>query len=480
MTQWIKYIGFPKDHFKLPVYTWPLIVLWLSIPLLYTVYGRILYVQRIRKRRSSQKITPNINEVVIVVLGDLGHSPRMTYHARSFQKLGYQVNLCGYLESDLPEFLRSPDFSIYNIPVIKNTRNLPYLIFAGCKVLSQIINLTFLLKDILDDNTRFVLVQNPPSLPILLILGLLKKYWAPNIKLVIDWHNLNWSILNLKYHNENHPVVRAMKYYEKFCGKHFADLNLTVTSALQNYLIEEFRLSKDKIVTLYDRPSEIFQPLDSQKSLKDIVQRNSSIFSDTGYNQLTDRILITSTSFTADEDFTVLVNALVTLEQILSSQQSKNNIIMIITGKGPLKSKFLNMVKSHKWQHVKIKSLWLPILEYRSILKIADLGISLHYSSSGLDLPMKIVDLFGSGVPVLSMNYPAIGELVKENINGVILQDNKDGKEMANKIYSTLFDDKSSYIKIKEGALLESQRRWDDEWNTKLSEKFLLSNESRV
>lgn len=128
----------------------------------------------------------------------------------------------------------------------------------------------------------------------------------------------------------------------------------------------------------------------------------------------------------------------------------------------------------------KDKISWLPILEYRSILKIADLGISLHYSSSGLDLPMKIVDLFGSGVPVLSMNYPAIGELVKENINGVILQDNKDGKEMANKIYSTLFDDKSSYIKIKEGALLESQRRWDDEWNTKLSEKFLLSNESRV
>lgn len=476
MTAWIEYVGFPEGTFSYSVYTWSIILLWLSVPLLYVVLGNLSYIRSTYRQRSKIEISKDINEVVIVVLGDLGHSPRMSYHARSFANAGYSVNLCGYLESNLPGYLSTPGISIYDIPVIKNKRNLPYLIFAVLKVLSQFYDLTSLLAYVIDGKTRYVLIQNPPSLPVVLIVGLLKKFWAPQVQIIIDWHNLNWSILNLKYQNEGNWVVKLMKAYEKFCCQKISDFNFTVTAALKEYLIENFKAPEDKVITFYDRPSDIFAPLDSQDSLQNILQANSQLFDGISYNQLSDRILVTSTSFTQDEDFTVLVEALVLLEKKLKADSSKHRIIMLVTGKGPLQADFLKLVKQYRWEFVFIKNVWLPIKEYPNILKVADLGISLHYSSSGLDLPMKIVDLFGSGIPVLTMNYPVIKELVKDNINGLILKSNNNADEMATKIFNVLFQDNELYKKLKRGALLESRRHWNDEWNDKLVSKLSLNN----
>ncbi|CAH8289478.1 unnamed protein product [Heterobilharzia americana] len=65
---------------------------------------------------------------------------------------------------------------------------------------------------------------------------------------------------------------------------------------------------------------------------------------------------------------------------------------------------------------------WLEWSDYPIFLGCADLGISIHRSSSGLDLPMKVVDLFGVNVPVLALGYPTLDELMKGNSYGLCFE----------------------------------------------------------
>lgn len=81
------------------------------------------------------------------------------------------------------------------------------------------------------------------------------------------------------------------------------------------------------------------------------------------------------------------------------------DLICVITGKGPLKEYYCNKYKEENWQNVKIITPWLEIEDYPLMLASADIGISLHTSSSGFDLPMKVVDMFGCNLPVCAYEF---------------------------------------------------------------------------
>jgi len=116
---------------------------------------------------------------------------------------------------------------------------------------------------------------------------------------------------------------------------------------------------------------------------------------------LEEMVLISATSWTADEHFEVLLQALMLLDGQLNS-----HITVLITGKGPEKAKYASQIAARRWSKVTIRLEWVASEDYPLILAAADLGVSLHASSSGFDLPMKVVDMMGAGLPVLTLYYP--------------------------------------------------------------------------
>ena len=130
-------------------------------------------------------------------------------------------------------------------------------------------------------------------------------------------------------------------------------------------------------------------------------------------------LLVSSTSWTEDEDFSILLEALKAYEEASVVDPGRlPNLVCVITGKGPLKDYYCRLIGDQGWTRVSVVTPWLEPDDYPRLLASADLGVCLHTSSSGVDLPMKVVDMFGCGLPVAALQFSAIGELVKDGVNG--------------------------------------------------------------
>lgn len=131
--------------------------------------------------------------------------------------------------------------------------------------------------------------------------------------------------------------------------------------------------------------------------------------------------MLTSTSYTPDEDIGLLIDS---LKAYAIKRKQGNSVLpkihLIVTGAGPLKKMFLKKFAEFNEEHedVIIQAKWLEIDDYPKMVAAADVGISMHLSSSNLDLPMKIVDMFSSNLPCFAYDYPTIGELVESESNG--------------------------------------------------------------
>ena len=492
--------------------------------------------------------------VAVIVLGDVGRSPRMQYHARSLLERGYFVSLVGYEGEDLIPDL-NPDSKKWAINDSEE-RLLHILRFKPCsppiwlkkykffgklpvglpiylflRLFGLIFGLVYVLWFRLNKvNNRTVpidciLVQNPPSIPLLLLSYLYcithttrissgqgrKESTRPGF--VIDWHNLGYTMFDT---SPNHPIKKFAKYYEMKLAT-LSSGNLCVTSEMKEYLTSKFRIKNDNITVLHDRPPEFFKstsleekhilmmklrdemelacPELKEMRLNDADEEDEvTIFTkrktlSNGRSEIVAKenqpvLLISSTSWTPDEDFSILLNALVELNEKLNNDTSTKStsfphVVVIVTGKGPLKSMYQSQISKLNLNYFSIITMWLEAKDYPILLGCCDLGVSLHVSTSGFDLPMKIYDFFGCTVPVCAVSFKCLDELVQDGFNGRIF---RSSSELSSQIYDLFNGKKRDNVDNKFDGMLKSFRnnireisRWRENWNDNAHEMVLAS-----
>ena len=408
----------------------------------------------------------------------------MQYHALSIANHGCAVDLIGYVESDLHHGILAKPQLITVHPLNPTPESISryksnFLIYGPLKVLFQIWSL-WLILGYRTRPARWTLVQNPPSIPTLFVAGLVCFFRSSH--LVIDWHNFGYSILALKL-GDKHPLVVISRVYEWVFAR-FAYAHFCVTNAMSRVLACNYDSSYKitaNIRPLHDRPTSHFQVL-TKAHRYDFLDRLADLLAGGDDRKLIDyltlvkdmynrkcKLLVSATSWTPDEDFSILLEALVKYSELAgTSHPELPELLAVITGKGPQKREFVQQIeglqKAGKLEFVTIETAFFSSSDYAKLLGAADLGVSLHTSSSGVDLPMKVVDMFGAGLPVVGWsNFEAWSELVHEGINGMGFSDPKGLLNILMQLFGT---NGQLLRKLRDGAIQEGTTRWDDEWDT--------------
>lgn len=79
-----------------------------------------------------------------------------------------------------------------------------------------------------------------------------------------------------------------------------------------------------------------------------------------------------------------------TIVQAKLRPEALPRVLFLVTGKGPQREAFRQRMRGMDLRRVAFRTLWLEAADYPLLLGSCDLGVCLHTSSSGVDLPMKV------------------------------------------------------------------------------------------
>ena len=329
------------------------------------------------------------------MLGDLARSPRMLNHVRALVAHGHPVSLIGYRERpvDAPDGVRICRLHPLR-PAGARSSTLKFLVWSAIRM--SLVCVESVVR-LVRERPACILVQNPPSFPALLAAWCAAR--LRRARLVIDWHNYGYTVLALRL-PPRHPMLRLARWYELAAGR-LAGAHLCVSAAFR----EDLAHSGIAARVLYDRPVEL-APC-APPAARDRGGR---------------LVAVCPTGFAKDEDLGLLLAAVTGL--VPAAANPRVILELHITGDGPGRADFEQRIAALALPAVVFHTGFHPWTVYRDLMRRADLGISLHRSSSGVDLPMKVVDMFAARVPVCALACGGSqSEQITDGVTGWLFSD---------------------------------------------------------
>ncbi len=382
----------------------------------------------------------------------------MQYHAASLADAGHDVDLVG-LEGapPMPAVANHPRITCHRLSdrtfqgrATGGVRR--FVAGSFLRVLGQARQLLVMLMQL--PKADVILVQNPPSIPALAVSWLVTRLRGG--RFVIDWHNLSHTVVAIRL-GESHRAVRAVARSERRWARR-ADGNLAVSKALGAWLAGNYGVTASVV---YDRPPAAF--IRTVPSSAVTLWTKLATEASLGAERLP--LVVCPTSWTPDEDFDLLLEALERAERQLARAAGAPCLAVILTGRGALREGFEARAARRSFKAIALRTHWLEPTAYPVLIGMADLGLCLHQSSSGLDLPMKVADFRGAGVPVAAFDYaPVLGEVLTNGHEGVTFRDPGDLAGILVAVASKAIEPGSILGKSKTWLFENPAERWDAQW----------------
>ena len=129
------------------------------------------------------------------------------------------------------------------------------------------------------------------------------------------------------------PLIALARAFETALGRR-ADAHLCVSEALRQALQARWRI---RPVTVFrDRPAERFAPLTAEGRR---AQRRR-LFDTLGFAASEPALIVSPTSWTRDEDFDLLLDAVRRCDALLADRAGFPDLLVLLTGRGPRRARY--------------------------------------------------------------------------------------------------------------------------------------------
>lgn len=329
--------------------------------------------------------------LLIVVLGDLARSPRMLRHAAAAMQRGVFVELIGFRGRPLPPHMSGarvraiPSFASMRL----EQRGIAALAVAGLR--QVLLGAAILMRLLATRRPDVLLVQTPPLLPALPVILLVAS--IRRVRVIVDWHNSTAAMVRERYGGR--VVVAIVGWLERWIARRL-QYHLTVSSAMSAQLAVASAI-------LRDLPPVRFVPAGNRVGFDACagLHRDAPLIA-RGENA--PPLLVAPSSWSIDDDFDLLIEALRVADERLEEAE---RIVLALTGYGERRAMVEGEIDRLALKRIAVVTGWLVEPDFIALLGSADAGLSLHRSASAVDIPIKIGEMIGCGLPIIALDYGA-------------------------------------------------------------------------